>query len=164
MKEPIIHKSAYIDPKATIIGDVEIGEGCSIWTGAVLRADGKIRIGNYTNIQENCVVHAPEGNTTKIGNHVTICHGAIIHGCTIEDYVLISMGAIVMDRAVVRTEAIVDAGALVVEGHEIASGDLIHGVPGKKERDLTKSEREYIRGCAALYAGRAKNLLKSSRR
>jgi carbonic anhydrase/acetyltransferase-like protein (isoleucine patch superfamily) len=145
----------YIDPRAVILGNVEIGENSSIWPGAVLRGDGKIRIGCFTNIQENCVVHAPEGTKTIIGNHVTICHGAIIHACTIEDEVLISMGAIIMDGATIGKNAIVDAGALVTEGKKIPSGVLIHGVPGKIVRELRKSEIDYIRGCAILYAKKA---------
>lgn len=155
-KSPRIHLSAYLDPKATIIGDVEIGEGTSIWPGAVIRGDaGKVMIGRWTNVQENVVIH---GRKTVIGDYVTICHGAIIHGATIENNVLISHGAIVLDNTVIRSDSIIDAGSLIPENHEIPRGVIVHGIPGKPVRNATEDEIKYIRFSAESYIERTKRL------
>ena len=159
---PRISPKAYVDPKATVIGDVEIGNYSSVWPGAVIRGDlGPIRIGKCTNVQENVVIHTEAGIEVKIGDYVTICHGSIIHACQIDDYVLISQGVIVMNKARVRSYSIVDAGALVVEGHEIPSGVVVHGSPGKPFRQATEEEKKYIEECAKLYADIVKRYLRT---
>jgi isopentenyl-diphosphate delta-isomerase type 1 len=135
---PSIPSSTYLAPNATIVGDVSFGEDCSIWFGAVVRGDvHSIRVGNKVNIQDGAIVHCTyQKAPTKIGNHVSIGHRAIVHGCTIHDHVLIGMGAIVMDGVVVESNAIVGAGAVVTEGSHIRSGEVWAGVPAKKIKEI----------------------------
>lgn len=136
---PQIDKSVFIAGNATIVGDVIIGEHCSIWFNAIVRGDvNYIRIGNYTNIQDGVVIHCTyKKNGTDIGNFVNVGHNAIVHGCVVHDYVLIGMGAIVMDRAVLESNVIIAAGAVVLEGTVCESGYLYAGVPAKKIKPLT---------------------------
>ena len=135
-----------------------MGDGCSVWFNAVVRGDvNSIQIGNKVNIQDNAVIHCTyEKNATQIGNHVSIGHSAIVHGCEIKDYVLIGMGAIVMDRVVVESNSIVAAGAVVLEGTHIESGSIYAGVPAKKVKDITpkkiSGEIERIANNYTLYS------------
>lgn len=139
---PQIDTSVFVADNATIVGNVSIGESCSIWFNAVIRGDvNYIRIGNYTNIQDGVVIHCTyEKNGTDIGNFVNVGHNAIVHGCVVQDYVLIGMGAIVMDRAVVESNVIIAAGAVVLENTRCESGYLYAGIPAKKIKPLTDEQ------------------------
>lgn len=141
--KPRIAQSAVIFPQATVTGDVTIGENVNIWFCATLRGDmAKVEVGANTNIQDNAVIHTNTGLPTLIGSNVTIGHGAIIHAATIEDEVLIGMGAIVLDGAIVRRGAMVGAGALVPPGKEVAERTLVVGNPLRIVRELTEAELE----------------------
>src|ERR1700735_3948913 len=136
-KSPRFGKNCFLAPNATVVGDVEMGDECSIWFNAVVRGDvNSIHIGNKVNIQDGVVIHATYQKTkVHIGNDVSIGHNAIIHGCTIEDRVLVGMGAIVMDNAVVGRNSIIAAGAVVLEGTRIESGTIHGGIPARKTKD-----------------------------
>jgi carbonic anhydrase/acetyltransferase-like protein (isoleucine patch superfamily) len=133
-KTPVIGKNCFIAETATIIGDVEIEDNCSIWYGAILRGDvGTIKIGKDSNIQDGAIVHSTYNiSSVKIGKRVSIAHGAIIHGCIIEDDVLVGMGAIVMDNAVLKSHSIIAAGAVVPAKMICESGWIYAGIPAKK--------------------------------
>lgn len=139
---PFIGDESFIAPNCTIVGDVTIGTHCSIWFNAVVRGDvNYIRIGNYSNIQDNVTIHGTyERNGTDIGSYVNIGHNAIIHGCKIDDYVLVGMGAIVMDKAHIERRVIIAAGAVVLENTVCESGFLYAGVPAKKVKPLTEEQ------------------------
>lgn len=141
-KSPQLADSVFVAENATIVGDVFMGSHCSVWFGAVIRGDvNYIRIGNYTNIQDGVVIHCTyEKNGTDIGNYVNIGHKAIVHGCVVHDYVLIGMGAIVMDRAVIESNVIIGAGAIVLEGTVCESGYLYAGIPAKRIKPLTEEQ------------------------
>ena len=130
----------FIAPNATIVGDVQMGNGCSVWFNAVVRGDvNSIRMGNKVNVQDGAVIHATYKKTKAIiGNNVSIGHNAIVHGCTVHDNVLIGMGAIVMDNAEVGSNSIVAAGAVVLEGTRIEPGTIYAGVPAKKVKDISQ--------------------------
>ncbi len=136
---PRIGTDVFIAPNATIVGDVTMGEGCSVWFNAVIRGDvNAIQIGDKVNIQDNAVIHCTyEKYATTIGNNVSIGHSAIVHGCKVEDDVLIGMGAIVMDGAVIGSNSIVAAGAVVLEGTIVPPGSIFAGVPAKKVKDIS---------------------------
>jgi carbonic anhydrase/acetyltransferase-like protein (isoleucine patch superfamily) len=137
-KYPKFGKDCFVAPNATIVGDVEIGDQCSIWFNAVVRGDvNSIRIGNKVNIQDGVVIHATYQKTKAIiGNFVSIGHNAIIHGCTIQDKVLVGMGAIIMDNAEVGSNSIIAAGAVVLEGTKVEAGTIYAGVPARKIKDI----------------------------
>ena len=143
---PFIGDHTYVAPNCTVVGDVTIGENCSIWFNAVIRGDvNYIRIGDFSNIQDNVTIHGTfERNGTDIGSHVNIGHNAIIHGCKIDNHVLIGMGAIVMDKAHIQTNVIVAAGAVVLENSICESGFLYAGVPAKKIKQLTMEQFELL--------------------
>ena len=138
---PKIPTSCFIAPNATIVGDVIMGEDCSIWFNAVVRGDvHTIRIGNNVNIQDGAMVHCTyQKAPVTIGNNVSIAHRAIIHGCTIHDNVLIGMGAIIMDGAVIHSNSIIGAGAVVTEDTIVNSGEVWAGLPAKKIKDIDQS-------------------------
>lgn len=138
---PQIGTDCYIAENATVVGDVRMGENCSIWFNAVLRGDVNfIQIGNKVNIQDGAVVHCTyQKHPTVIGNNVSIGHNAIVHGCTIHDNVLIGMGAIVMDNCVVHSNTIIAAGAVVTQNTIVESGAIYAGVPAKKVKDIDES-------------------------
>jgi carbonic anhydrase/acetyltransferase-like protein (isoleucine patch superfamily) len=157
---PELGERVYVDPAATVIGDVVLGEDASIWPGTVVRGDVNfIRIGARTNVQDGCVVHVSHdgphaklgGFATVIGDDVTIGHKAIIHACRIDDAVLIGMGAILLDGAVVRKHGFVGAGALVTPGKEVGAGELWLGNPAKKVRMLADAEIEALYYSAQHY-------------
>ena len=151
-----IDSNVFIAPGAQIIGDVNIKSGSSIWYNAVLRGDeGAICIGSNTNIQDLVMVHVSKNTSTVIGNNVTVGHGAIIHGCTIEDNVLIGMGSIILDRAQIGKNSIVGAGSLVTQGKYFPEGSLILGSPAKVKRPLTEEEIENVQSSAKNYAALA---------
>ncbi|MBC3540002.1 gamma carbonic anhydrase family protein [Rufibacter sediminis] len=139
---PVLGNDCFVAPNATIVGDVVLGNQCTVWFNAVVRGDvNQIRIGDKTNIQDGAVIHCTYHKTaTHIGNNVSIGHNAIVHGCTIEDNVLIGMGAIVMDNAVVQEHCIVAAGAVVLEKSICESGYIYAGVPAKKVKALTPEQ------------------------
>lgn len=139
-KQPKFGENCFIAPNATIVGDVEMGNDCSIWFNAVVRGDVHyIKMGNGVNVQDGAVIHCTyQKNPTNIGNNVSIGHNAIVHGCTVKDNVLIGMGAIVMDRCEVNSNSIVAAGSVVLEGTIIEEGTIYAGVPAKKVKELPK--------------------------
>ncbi len=138
-KTPFFGENCFLAENAVIIGDITIGDNCSLWYGTVLRGDVHyIKIGNNVNIQDNAVIHATfEKSPTNIGNNVSIAHGAIVHGCTIHDNVLIGMNAVVLDDAVINSNSIVAAGAVVTKGTVIESGSVYAGSPAKKIKDMS---------------------------
>lgn len=134
----------FIAPNSTIVGDVVMGDGCSVWFNAIIRGDvNSIRMGNKVNVQDGAVIHCTFQRTkTIIGNNVSIGHNAIVHGCTVQDNVLIGMGAIVMDNAVVNSNTIIAAGAVVLEGTVCDAGAIYAGVPAKKVKEISKEKVE----------------------
>ena len=139
---PQFGENCFLAPNSTIVGDVIMGNDCSVWFNTVIRGDVHfIRLGNKVNVQDNAVIHCTyQRFPTQIGNNVSIGHSAIVHGCTIHDDVLIGMGAIVMDGAVIHSNSIVAAGAVVLEGTVIPEGSIFAGVPAKKVKDITKEK------------------------
>lgn len=144
---PRIAASAYIDQSAQVIGDVTVGERSSIWPNVTARGDVHwIRIGDESNVQDNCVLHCDPGTfPLSVGNRVTVGHLAVIHGCTIEDDCLIGIGAIILNGAKIGKGSVIAAGAVVPEGAEVPPGSLVMGVPGKVKREVTGQERERFR-------------------
>ena len=135
---PVFGQNCYIAPNATIVGDVTMGDDCSIWFNSVVRGDvNSIHMGNKVNIQDGAVIHCTYQKTkTLIGNNVSIGHNAIVHGCTVHDNVLIGMGAIIMDNAEIGSHSIIAAGAVVLEGVKVEAGSIYAGVPAKKVKNV----------------------------
>ena len=131
--------SCFLAPNATVVGDVVMGEECSVWFNTVIRGDvNSIRMGNKVNVQDGACIHCTyEKTKVNIGNNVSIGHNAIVHGCTIEDNVLVGMGAIVMDNVVIGRNTIIAAGAVVLEGTQVPAGCIFAGVPAKKVKDIS---------------------------
>ena len=158
-KSPQIPEDCYVAENATIVGDVKIGDQCSIWFNAVVRGDvNSITIGNKVNIQDGAVIHCTyQKHSTIIGNNVSIGHNAIVHGCTIHDNVLIGMGAIVMDNCVVESNAILAAGSVITQNTVVPSGTIYAGVPARKVKDIDQSdfagEIERISNNYVMYSG-----------
>ena len=155
---PQLGEDCFIAPNATIVGDVTLGDQCSVWFNAVVRGDvNSIIMGNKVNIQDGAVIHCTfEKTKTIVGNNVSIGHNAIVHGCTIGDNVLVGMGAIIMDNAVVESNVLIGAGAVVLENAKLESGFIYAGVPAKKIKPLTKENFQHYIGRIAdnyvLYA------------
>jgi carbonic anhydrase/acetyltransferase-like protein (isoleucine patch superfamily) len=139
---PKLGNNCFVAPNATIVGDVTMGDGCSVWFNSVIRGDvNYIKMGNKVNVQDGAVIHCTyQKNATNIGNNVSIGHNAIVHGCTVYDNVLIGMGAIVMDRCVVHSNSIIAAGAVVLEGTVVEPGSIYAGVPAKKVKDISEEK------------------------
>jgi carbonic anhydrase/acetyltransferase-like protein (isoleucine patch superfamily) len=164
---PQLGDSVYIHPSATVIGDVILGDHASVWPGVVMRGDvNHIRIGAGTNIQDISILHVshksswePAGAPLIIGDHVTIGHKVILHGCTIEDECLIGMGSILMDKAVVQKHVLLGAGSLVPEGKVLESGYLYMGSPAKRVRALTEKETAHFMYSANHYIKLKNNYL-----
>ena len=137
---PVIGDDCFIAPNATIVGDVIMGSQCSVWFNAVIRGDvNSIRMGNKVNVQDGAVIHCTfEKTKAIIGNNVSIGHNAIVHGCVIDDNVLIGMGSIVMDNAKIGSNSIIAAGAVVLENTVVEPGSIYAGVPAKKVKDISK--------------------------
>jgi len=151
-KVPRIGKGAFIAPTAALIGDVEIGDGASVWFGAVLRGDeAAIRIGAHTSVQDNVVIHVYEGFNTVIEDHVTIGHGAILEACHVGSYALIGMNAVVLDRAKIGARALIAAGTVVLEDQEIPADCLVAGVPAKIKKKIEGSAAEWLGISSAAY-------------
>lgn len=156
---PKIGKDCFLAENATVIGNVTIGDECSVWFNAVVRGDVHyIKIGNKVNIQDGAIIHATyEKSPTNIGNSVSIAHGTVIHGCTIHDNVLIGMGAIVMDDAIVESHSIIAAGSVVTQGTHVKSGSVYAGQPAKLIKeispDLLEGQINRIANSYSMYAG-----------
>ncbi len=136
---PEFGKNCYLAPNCTVVGDVVLGDECSVWFNAVIRGDvNSIRMGNKVNVQDGAVIHCTyEKAPTKVGNNVSIGHNAIVHGCVIEDNVLVGMGAIVMDNAHVGSNSIIAAGAVVLENTTVEPGTIYAGIPARKVKDIS---------------------------
>ncbi|MGV3697064.1 gamma carbonic anhydrase family protein [Flavobacterium sp.] len=158
-KSPQIPNDCYIAENATIVGDVVLGESCSVWFNAVIRGDVHyIKIGNKVNIQDGAIIHCTyQKHPTEIGNNVSIGHNAIVHGCTIHDNVLIGMGSIVMDNCIIESNSIIAAGAVVTQNTRVESGTIYAGIPARKVKDIDQSdfagEIERISNNYVMYSG-----------
>lgn len=158
-KSPKYGDNCFFADNATLIGDVTMGNNCSVWFNAVIRGDVHyIKMGDQVNVQDGAVIHATyQKSPTNIGSYVSIAHNAIVHGCTIHDNVLIGMGAIIMDDAVVQSNAIIAAGALISKNTLVESGSVYAGVPAKKIKDidtnLSQGEIQRIANSYIKYAG-----------
>lgn len=141
-KRPLWGKDCFFADNASIIGDIVIGDFCSIWFNTVIRGDvNKIRIGNNVNIQDGSVIHATyKKSSTSVGNCVSVGHNAIIHGCTIDDFVLIGMGSIVMDNAKISSNTIIAAGSVILENTVVEPNSVYGGIPAKKIKDINQSK------------------------
>ena len=141
-KTPVMGKCCYLAENATLVGDVVMGEFCSVWFNAVIRGDVHyIKMGNKVNVQDGAIIHCTyQKHATEIGHNVSIGHNALVHGCTIHNNVLIGMGAIVMDGVVVESNSIIAAGAVVLEGTLVESGSIYAGVPAKKIKSLSQEQ------------------------
>jgi carbonic anhydrase/acetyltransferase-like protein (isoleucine patch superfamily) len=150
---PKLGDGVYVDVSAQVIGDVELGDHSSVWMNAVIRGDvHSIRIGAHSNIQDCCVVHVfKDQHPTIVGDHVTVGHSVTLHGCRIDSYCLIGMGATVLNDAHIGADSIIAAGTLVPEGMEIPPRSLVMGVPARFKRQVTEEERLGIRRYAANY-------------
>lgn len=152
-------EDCFIAPNCTVVGNVEMGNQCSIWFNAVVRGDvNSIRLGNKVNVQDGAVIHCTfKRSKTVIGNNVSIGHNAIVHGCTIHDNVLIGMGSVVMDEVVVHSNTIIAAGAVMLEGTECEAGSVYAGVPAKKVKEISAEKvKGEIDRIANNYVGYAK--------
>ncbi len=158
-KKPSLGKSVFIDESAVVIGDVTIADDVSVWPMAVVRGDVEsITIGQGTNVQDGSVLHvshagkySEQGHPLTIGKNVTVGHKAVVHACTVGDYCLIGIGAVILDDAVIEDYVMLGAGALVPPGKKLESGYLYVGAPAKQARPLTDSEKEFLQYSAAHY-------------
>jgi len=158
---PQIHSTAFVAKSAELIGDVSLGENTSVWCQCVLRGDiNRIAIGANSNVQDGTVVHVADRFGTVVGEWVTVGHRALLHACTIEDEVLVGMGAIVMDGAVIGQRSIIGAGAVVTGGTVVPPGSMVLGAPARVTRTLSASEQENIRVWAARYVVTVSEYLK----
>jgi len=150
---PKMGERVYVDDSAQVIGDVELGDHASVWMNAVIRGDvHSIKIGPYTNIQDNCVVHVFKAlHPTVLADHVTVGHSATLHGCRIDSFCLIGIGATILNDARIGEECIVAAGTLIPEGMTVPPRSLVMGMPGKVRRPVTDEEREGLRRYASNY-------------
>lgn len=165
MKEPQIHSNSFIAPGAVVLGDVTISENCSIWYNTTVRANrASITVGAGSNIQDNAVVHVDEGYPVRIGEYVTIGHGAIIHGCSIGNDSLIGMGAILLNGAQIGKNCIIGAGALVTQNMIIPDHSMVIGSPAKVIRQITPDEVASNRRNANVYIQESGSLLSAGRR
>ena len=152
MDEKVSGVPLFAAESATIIGDVTIGKQVGVWFGAVIRADkDRIVIGDRSNIQDNCVVHTSKGNPVILGTDVSVGHGAILHGCTIGNRVLVGMGSIVLNGAMVGEGSVIGAGAVITEGKMIPPGSVVVGVPGRIVKEADPAQQEQILKNAASY-------------
>ncbi|MCB0403685.1 MAG: gamma carbonic anhydrase family protein [Bdellovibrionales bacterium] len=160
-KRPVVDPTAYVASGVAVEGDVTIAAHASLWFNAVLRGDvGRIVIGEGSNVQDLCMVHVSyEKSSTLVGNHCTIGHSAILHGCQIGNHVLVGMGSLILDNAQIGDWVMLGAGSLVTEGKKIPSGTLAFGRPAKVIRELTDKEREYIAWSSDHYRHLARTYL-----
>jgi carbonic anhydrase/acetyltransferase-like protein (isoleucine patch superfamily) len=161
-KTPKIADDVFIAPGAMIIGDVEIGAQSSVWFNVVIRADcAPVRIGARTNVQDGAIIHVDPDAPCTVGDDVTIGHGAIVHGTTVGNMVMIAMGAVLLSKSVVGDEALIAAGAVVPEGMQVASGALVAGIPAKEKRLLDESNRARLRLGSDHYVAYGRRFLAS---
>lgn len=161
MKDPKISEKAFVAKNATVIGDVMVEEDANIWFGAAIRGDmDSIYIGKGSNVQDNAVVHVDKGFPVKIGENVTIGHGAIVHGCTVGDNVLVGMGAIILNGAKIGDNCIIGAGAMVTQNKEIPANSLLMGCPAKVVREVDEQGAESTRQNALRYIEEGKEYKK----
>ncbi len=162
---PKVAPNAYVDDDAKVLGDVTIGSQCFIGPGARVRGDyGTITIGEMTSIQENCVLHARINETCAVGNHVQVGHGALLHNCTIKDYAVIGLGAVISDYATVGVWSIVGEGAVVPSNQSVPDGKVAVGVPAKVIRDVSDSDKQLWSKYKEAYADLALRYPKGLRR
>ena len=151
-KQPTIGSNVYIASTAVVLGDVTLGAHSSVWYNAVLRGDiNRIVVGEYSNVQDNAVLHLADDYPCILGRYVTVGHSAIVHACTVEDECLIGMGATILDGAVIGAQSIIGANALVTQGTVVPPGSMVLGSPAKVVRQLTPQQRESLRGWAEKY-------------
>ena len=150
---PIMGKNCFLAENATVVGEVILGDDCTVWFNAVVRGDvNTIQIGNKCNIQDGAVIHCTYQRTkTIIGNNVSIAHNAIVHGCTVHDNVLIGMGAIIMDGAIIGADSVIAAGAVVLAGTVVEPGSVYAGTPARRVKDITDELRQVIQRTANNY-------------
>ncbi|MEV8592143.1 gamma carbonic anhydrase family protein [Streptomyces sp. NPDC052012] len=152
-REPKVDPGAFVAPTASVIGDVTLEAGASVWYGAVLRGDVEsISVGADANVQDNCTVHADPGFPVRIGARVSVGHNAVVHGATVEDDCLVGMGATVLNGAVIGAGSLVAAQALVPQGMVVPPGSLVAGVPAKVRRELSEEERQGVTLNGTMYA------------
>ena len=155
--KPKISSDAYVSPSAILIGDVEVGEGSSIWENAVLRGDiGRIRVGRRSSVQDNCTIHTDTRGQCIIGDYVTVGHNAVIHGSTVRDYVIVGMNSTLLEESEVGPNSIVGAGSVILEGEKMPPRVLLAGVPAKVIRNLNDSDLTAIKHAAEAYVGLVK--------
>jgi carbonic anhydrase/acetyltransferase-like protein (isoleucine patch superfamily) len=153
---PRLGRDVFVAEGARLVGDVLVGEGSSIWFNAVLRGDIQpVRIGQHTNIQDNCVCHVGYREACVIGDYVTVGHSAILHGCTVGDEVLVGMAATIMNGVVIGNRCIIGAGALLTEGLQVPAGSLVYGAPAKVISQLGEKEQSQLRRYAEEYCALA---------
>ena len=158
---PRLGKNVYIAKNATVVGDVKLGDHASVWYGAVLRGDiNRIVVGYHSNIQDNAVLHLADDYGCIVGNYVTVGHSAIVHACKVGDEVLIGMGAIILDGAVIGKQSLIGAKALVTQGMKVPPGSLVLGAPAKVVRKLTPQERAGLKFWATKYVANGAYCLK----
>ncbi len=151
-KEPVIHETAWVHPTAVLIGAVTIEAGCWVAPGAVLRGDwGEISVGPGSNIQDNVVIHARPEDRTALAKDSHVGHGAILHGCALEEHVLVGMGAVINDGAVIGAGCVIGAGAVVPPGMQVPPRKLLIGVPARIQRDLDDNMERFFKMGTALY-------------
>ncbi len=160
-KKPQVGKGVYLAKSAVVVGDVKLGDHSSVWYNAVLRGDiNRIVVGHHTNIQDNAVLHLADEFPCVLGNYVTVGHSAIVHACKVSDEVLIGMGAVILDGAVIGRQSLIGAKALVTQGMKIAPGSLVLGAPAKVVRRLTPKERAGLKYWATKYVANGAYCLK----
>lgn len=159
---PEIAADCFVAENAVVVGDVRIGSESSIWFGASVRGDmASITVGQRTNVQDQAVLHVDTSKDLKVGNEVTIGHGAIVHACTVRDRVLIGMGAVIMNDAEIGEDCIIGAGSVVTEGAVIPPRSLVLGVPGKVRRELTSDEVLHVAQASRVYVQMARRYIAS---
>jgi len=157
-KTPIVHESVFVAPTACLIGAVTVEEDASIWFHTVIRGDiNSVSVGKGTNIQDGCLLHVTNTHPLTVGERVTVGHGAILHGATIESDCLIGMGSIILDGALVGAHSVIAAGSIVAPGSQVPPGSLVMGVPGKVVREATSKDREMIDRGWQNYVGYRQN-------
>ena len=155
-KQPALGPGVYIASTAVVLGDVTLGAYSSVWFNAVLRGDiNRIVVGDYSNVQDNAVLHLADDFPCILGKYVTVGHSAIVHACTVDDECLIGMGATILDGAIIGAQSIVGANALVTQGMVVPAGSMVLGSPAKVVRPLKSAERESLRGWAEKYVHNA---------
>src|SRR3982751_4614269 len=165
LKKPKLGKGVYIARGAAVLGDVTLGDHSSVWYNAVLRGDiNRIVVGHHTNVQDNAVLHLADDFPCIVGNYVTIGHSAVVHACTVGDEVLVGMGAVILDGAVIGKQSIIGAKALVTQGTKIPPGSLVLGAPAKVVRALSREERAGLKAWAQKYVENSAYCLKHEAR